>query len=386
MNKKRLYLKNFGPIKELEMDIKPLTVLIGDSGSGKSAILKITSLLHWIHKQNNLRTFFYKSKLAKKGEYSRLKGNYLLKTSGLLEFVNKDTEIIFETNGVTYTSKGKLPTDATISKLSLEKVAFISENRGVLPDIYSNKIPRGLNLPYYLNDTYNLFIDAFDILNNKFDLESTQLQLFQRSNKLFNKIFIKDKNNNYELQLENASSGTKTALFIEVIIRYLTQHFNFGNILNGSFQNFLRDKMSTWGLRKQLNTMNDFPNFEQMNLSIFIEEPELSLYPSAQIRLINRMIKDCFIDKRQGINTQLSFATHSPYIINYLNLLIKANKENNTTHTKGLKLSADDLEIYYIGDGIANSLKATNIDFIDTSPLSEDIESIYNSYVELNSK
>ena len=50
-----LYLKNFGPIKEMDIDLKPLMVFIGESGSGKSAILKLLSLLRWVHKHLLLR-------------------------------------------------------------------------------------------------------------------------------------------------------------------------------------------------------------------------------------------------------------------------------------------------------------------------------------------
>ena len=92
-----LYLKNFGPIKEMHIDLKPLMVFIGESSSGKSAILKLLSLLRWVHKQNNLRTYFVKSSIAKKkSDYSRLKSDNLLKTSGLNELVRKDTEISFQ--------------------------------------------------------------------------------------------------------------------------------------------------------------------------------------------------------------------------------------------------------------------------------------------------
>ena len=87
-----LYLKNFGPIKEMDIDLKPLMVFIGESGSGKSAILKLLSLLRWVHKQNNLRTYFVKSSIAKKkSDYNRLNSNSLLKISGLDELIRKDT-------------------------------------------------------------------------------------------------------------------------------------------------------------------------------------------------------------------------------------------------------------------------------------------------------
>ena len=91
----RLVVKNFGPIKSLDIEIKPLTIFIGESGSGKSAILKLMSLLRWVHKQNNLRSFFVKSKLATKSDYSRLVSSTLLKMSGLEEFVTAQTEIEF---------------------------------------------------------------------------------------------------------------------------------------------------------------------------------------------------------------------------------------------------------------------------------------------------
>ena len=126
----RLYIKNFGPIAEMDIVLKPLMVFIGESGSGKSAILKLISLLKWVHKQNNLRTFFIKSGIAKKkSDYSRLNSDTLLKTSGLNEFIHKDTEISFQIGDTLYQSKGKILTDTKLQgDLTLDKIAFVSEN------------------------------------------------------------------------------------------------------------------------------------------------------------------------------------------------------------------------------------------------------------------
>ena len=53
-----LYIKDFGPIKEVELnDIRPFTILIGESGSGKSTIMKVLSLFRWIYKRVNLRSY-----------------------------------------------------------------------------------------------------------------------------------------------------------------------------------------------------------------------------------------------------------------------------------------------------------------------------------------
>ncbi|MEM7657450.1 MAG: AAA family ATPase, partial [Bacteroidota bacterium] len=37
----KIIVRNFGPIREAEVEIKPLTVLIGEQASGKSTIAKL---------------------------------------------------------------------------------------------------------------------------------------------------------------------------------------------------------------------------------------------------------------------------------------------------------------------------------------------------------
>ena len=49
-----LLIENFGPIDEVILDdIRPLTVFIGESGSGKSTIMKVLSLFRWMYKRVN---------------------------------------------------------------------------------------------------------------------------------------------------------------------------------------------------------------------------------------------------------------------------------------------------------------------------------------------
>ena len=387
----RLYIKNFGPIAEMDIVLKPLMVFIGESGSGKSAILKLISLLKWVHKQNNLRTFFIKSGIAKKkSDYSRLNSDTLLKTSGLNEFIHKDTEISFQIGDTLYQSKGKILTDTKLQgDLTLDKIAFVSENRGVLPDIYANKIPRNFKIPYYLEDTYNNFLTAFEQFDKKeFLIESTDLILFQKKG-ILPQFFVKDKSvgSTFEMHLENSSSGTKTALFPEIIVSYLTQKYDFGEVLTGAFNDFLMSKiqqMQQMGNMEAVKNINS-AHFATKTLSVFIEEPELSLYPSAQRRLINRLVKDCFpLYRELDRQVQLAFATHSPYIVNHLNLLIKAFDKADTRFTNGAAINYEHLGVWKIDNGRLHDLKATNQHFIDVMDLSEDINEIYDNYNTIN--
>lgn len=401
----RLRVKNFGPIKNLDIEIKPLTILIGESGSGKSAILKLMSLLRWVHKQNNLRSYFVKSGLATKSDYSRLISSSLLKMSGLEEFVTSQTEIEFSVGYTNYQSKAKVPTDAKLSSkdgLCAEKIAFISENRGVLPDIYSNKIPRGFKLPYYLGDTYENFLEAFENLDSKeFLIESTHLNLFRKAG-VAAQFFVKDdtdkKNSRFELKLENASSGTKTALFSEIIVHYLTQRFDFNSVFNGAFREFFMSKLIGQEV-KGFSTKESMPKvkFSKKHLSIFIEEPELSLFPAAQNRLIKRLIKNCFnTNLTSDENTKLAFATHSPYILSVINNLMMAADLSYEQPSKSERikqiipkdywLHSKMVGAYSIEEGVARSIidketQLINADYLDA--VSENINEDFSNLIDL---
>ena len=52
--KETLHIKNFGPIKEVKLELGKVNVLIGEQGTGKSAIVR---LIHLFHNQEFLFSF-----------------------------------------------------------------------------------------------------------------------------------------------------------------------------------------------------------------------------------------------------------------------------------------------------------------------------------------
>lgn len=48
---KRLIVKNFGPIKYIDFNLKKINVFIGPQGSGKSTLAKIISFCSWLDKR-----------------------------------------------------------------------------------------------------------------------------------------------------------------------------------------------------------------------------------------------------------------------------------------------------------------------------------------------
>ena len=176
-----LYIEDFGPILKAELTIKPLMVFIGESGSGKSAILKLMSLLRWVHKRNNLRSYFIKNNLASPQDFAKsLSFQQLLEISGLNEFINENTFFSFAIGEYKYEGKGyQLKEPILKEPFSLDKVLFLSENRGVLPDIFAKNFNRDVDLPYYLEDTYTNFSKAMRAYRKGFEIQSTKLTLLE---------------------------------------------------------------------------------------------------------------------------------------------------------------------------------------------------------------
>ena len=123
-------------------------------------------------------------------------------------------------------------------------------------------------------------------------------------------------------------------------------------------------------------------NLSEINKKIFIhiEEPELSLFPDAQTQLINDLVNKCFITNINSI--ELFLSTHSPYIINHLNLLIKAFDKDKLID--GAKINYDNLAVYQVVNGKLDNLIAQNERLVNTNPLSETINNIYDQYAALD--
>ncbi len=64
--KEYITIKGFGPLKNIEnLEIKPFTVLIGESASGKSILMKVVAMMRYIYKMSNIRSYLYRSKITK---------------------------------------------------------------------------------------------------------------------------------------------------------------------------------------------------------------------------------------------------------------------------------------------------------------------------------
>jgi len=383
--KESLYIKNLGPIKNVELlDIKDFTVFIGESGSGKSTIMKAIGLFRWLYKMQNIKSYLKHSNISKTPFQFRI--DEYLKNCGFEQFINNKTEIIYKTeldSGNGYELKYANNKLSGISNSDLidendicfNKISFISETRNII-SLWAAKGASlaGGYLGFYFHEVYNDFEKATDTLK-ELPVSYLNINFSVKKTKMGKKFSIRSTGeDDYEIDLKNSSSGTQTSIPISVLSNYFSSVFSFEDAFNRSVLNYLSntDKLTDFKPVKNLSEI-------VQKAYIHIEEPELSLYPDAQCLLINDVVENCFLKNKHDVGLILS--THSPYIINHLNLLIKAY---DTKKTEGAKLNYDNLSVYQVEKGNIIDLKIKNERLINTNPLSETIDRIYDAYNKLD--
>ena len=369
---------NFGPIKEIEIaQVKPFMVLVGESGSGKSTIMKVLSLFRWIYKRINLRSYLRHSQ-AKDLRDLTFYMKDLLKFSGIDEYVKENTEIHYENDGcrISYTKEGLITPRRIIpqDKLSLNKICFISDKRNEIADVIAGKSRLEQTESYFEETLSDFRTAASEIETFSIDYLGIEVKRVKEKNKERFVISGMDGDDEYTISLENASSGIQTVSPLALIVEYYAKYYDSVDGMNKSIFHYLAD---TDGL-KHFNAIMNVGEILHSNIVIHIEEPELSLYPESQKSLIDFLISRCFLIEHKD-NMFLMMATHSPYIVNYLNLLIRRAETGQSA--LGPQMNFHDIEVLEIADGYATSLNIEGEQhLIDTRIMSDPITEIYSEY------
>ena len=373
--KEYLRIEKFGPIDEVILDdIRPLTILIGESGSGKSTIMKILSLFRWMYKRVNLRSYLQHAGIKKTG--LKFKIIPLLKTSGILEFLKADSVIVYRRDDYEIRMQNRsVNIRFTIGQddLCLDKVCFISDKRSMIPDFLGNKLERRI-ANYYLQDTMDNFLLACDEVKKlSLDYLDVDFKVEKQKNGSTSYRIQGVGDDTFSIDMKNASSGTQTVTPLSMIVEYFATCYDAEASMRSSLFSFMNDTDNLKNFSAALNV----GDISRRNVHIFVEEPELSLYPESQKSLVDFLVSRCFYYEK-GYDMTLMMATHSPYIVNYLNLLIKrADKGEDTMY----KMAYENIGVYEIIGGTAVSLCMEGEHrIIDATSMSAPISNIYAEY------
>lgn len=176
------------------------------------------------------------------------------------------------------------------------------------------------------------------------------------------------------IELTEASSGIQTSAPLALIVDYFSKDFSFKDAFNRSVMSYLYE-MENLSKFKAVSEPTSLPK----RVDVHIEEPELSLFPDAQCKLIEKLIYTA-LHAESDRSISIMLATHSPYILNYMNILLNQKKEDRAI------LSDSNTAIYGIHDGRTMNLlmkEERGHNIADTLDLTEMMSAILNEYTEL---
>lgn len=384
--KEYITIHNIGPLKKIDrLEIAPFTVLIGESAIGKSTLMKVLILMRYLYKRANIRSFLRHSEITKSP--FRIRFESLVKATNLVSMFKDDSYILYEVttdSGNVYTiehgktkRKIELP-EINKEDLSFWKESFVSENRNVIPAWTANALTnKNASLGFYFHETMNDFAQAVRE-DKQYDLSYLGLKLTVKHPKgRPAKLMVSPSDDAYTpIELTEASSGIQTSTPLSVIVQHFAKDYSFKNAFRRSVLDYLYDNELLTKFSPVIE-LADLPKY----VHIHLEEPELSLFPDAQCRLIDDLVKNASIAASNDRHMSIIMATHSPYILNYLNVLLHQ-------HTEGrAHVDADDMAVYRIYDGSAQNLMSEDDKgntIVDTYDLTEMMSVIYHEFNELS--
>ena len=399
----RLRVKNVGPIKEgYELDngfirFPGITIFTGPQGSAKSTVAKIYSTLAWIEKAL-FRKDFTPDYLKK---YNRFKKQ--LEYQNIDSYLSGDSEIDYygEVYHIFY-RKGEIEIRNNENEnYPFPKIMYVPAERNFISTIDRPDLIKRLPLPLYT------FLKEYDAAKSEvgsgidLPINNTRFE-YRKQNK---KSLLTGEN--FRIDLLNASSGFQSLVPLYLVTKYVSKVTSKNNSsrykeisleeekkIRKEVERILDDKNSSEDIRHIiLEKLSSLPKYSCF-LNI-VEEPEQNLYPNSQKHILFELIRT----KNEAENNQLVLTTHSPYIINYLTLAIKANaikvKAEGSNQTNILErldtivpreaaISSEQVAIYQINEeGTIHKLPDYNGLPSDENYLNEHLTSSNDLFIDL---
>ena len=330
----RLIVKSFGPVKDLDIIFKKVTLFIGDQGTGKSCLAKLFSLFKWTEKVLSQKKY----KLSYFEQYNRFKTK-LCAYHRIESFIYENSYIKFEGNlyDFLYENGNFSVTEKNRDIKGISKVMYVPAERSIV-SVAENKSKLLKELPDSSETFSDEFVNAKKFFQNGYNLPFEGLRFEYDSLNDAGWIHGVD----YKVRLINASSGIQSSLPMCIVSEYLSSKISdkeevklskeekdklekrVAEIMqNEEYSDSIKDMMI-----RQLSYANRYNQ-----LINIVEEPELNLFPRSQMEVLFSLI----YNNASAEENMLVFTTHSPYSLAIINTMIMGAKAytNATEEQRG---------------------------------------------------
>ncbi|UKK54934.1 AAA family ATPase [Prevotella sp. E2-28] len=300
---KHLVIRNFGPLKEVDVELKRINVIIGSQSSGKSCVLKTACYCTWVEKR---------IELTQTSDFFAKDGNFLKELERfhkLKGYIKEDTFIGYESDFMAFsydnaTKTFKFDWKEDRWNYRRSKVTYIPAERNLVA-----AIPNWFQVKF-ADDNIRDFMADWETARQATQEDLSVLNLgvsyHYDANTKSDKVQVAD---GVTLDFTNTSSGLQSVIPLFVHLNYITK-IKSGK--TASFATLQELKMLTSKLDEE-GKMDSYNNYASTyHCDIFLEEPEANLFPPTQSNLVEWLLS---LTKGKQPNN-LFVATHSPYILN----------------------------------------------------------------------
>ena len=327
-----LKIRNFGPIKEADINVRKYNVFIGHTSSGKSVAAKLLTIFKEFVEldENNINFSAFQNLLIQyninfdfkrnteikysdhRGECTVVKGKVFhissyrmsLTLSNSREDLSKRIHAKNANDAIAliknlYSKESgsdwiKKIEDIILNMRESSKPVYIPAER-LLITMFSDSIFSLLNVGVNIPVCIKRFGSQYEKSRNEYKEANriATIDVMDIKVSFSNEVDMIYLNDNTKIEVGQASSGIQSIIPLWFVFNYFISQ-----------------------------VYSDF---------LVIEEPELNLFPSAQVKLINTIIKEMQI--KEG---KLVLTTHSPYVLSVIDNLILAN-EVRVNAKKGTK-------------------------------------------------
>lgn len=336
---KKITIRNFGPIREAEIEMARMNVLVGPQSIGKSCVLKIAVFLSWLEKRIELTQ-------DPEGVLKNAYKTHFIEYYGLYDYNQKDTYIKYETKLMVIEYKSQTMTMEWKKErwnYHRSRISYIPSERNLIATI-SNWAKVDVNDS--LLEYFSGWDEARKSRRKGIDILSTGVQYSYKKESDLDVVRLK---NGKDLLLSETSSGFQSLVPLFVHLSYLRSgQYNTNRkssyaskAENERLLHLLIDKLAQGNLDKEVMESiaqlqyvveysdkrkavvgstemkalaQTYRNFVYTKRSdIFLEEPENNLFPPTQVQLIEWLIE---MSTDRFRRNSMFIATHSPYVVN----------------------------------------------------------------------
>lgn len=300
---KHLVIHNLGPLKEADVELKHINVIIGSQSSGKSCVLKTTCYCTWVEKR---------IELTQTSDFFAKDGNFLKELERfhkLKGYIKPDTFISYESDYMAFsydnaTNTFKFEWKEGRWNYRRSKVTYIPAERNLVA-----AIPNWFQVKF-ADDNIRDFMADWETARQATQEDITVLNLgvsyHYDANTKSDRVKVSD---DVTLDFTNTSSGLQSVIPLFVHLSHITKirHDRIESFANLQENSILLAKLD------EEDKKDVYTNYVHTHhCDIFLEEPEANLFPPTQSNLV-----EWLLNKTKGDHSSnLFIATHSPYILN----------------------------------------------------------------------